>query len=204
MFPLCLHLDPDELIVYNYSPTQMHGLLCLFSAVKHGCVSDKHRICFLFLLLSPKRDFTTHCIVLTYLKITYTNRNKKTTQFIHFWSPHCVWVPHHHLESLLHILCERSESVSRHYLCIFPSFHIFHLKFQILFTKGSFCLLKQKKILFPVQTLFLRLCNELLAIWGLLLLGWLTSHRHLAVWHREQTFITHNALLTRCTGHGPR
>lgn len=144
MFPLCLHLDPDELIVYNYSPTQMHGLLCLFSAVKHGCVSDKHRICFLFLLLSPKRDFTTHCIVLTYLKITYTNRNKKTTPFIHFWSPHCVWVPHHHLESLLHILCKRSESVSRHYLRIFPSFHIFHLKFQILFSKGSFCLLKKK------------------------------------------------------------
>lgn len=138
-------------------------------------VSNKHRICFLFLLLSPKRDFTTYCILSTYLKITYPNRKKKN-QFIHFWSPHCFWVPHHQLERLLHILCQRSESVSWHYFYILPSSHIFPLEISNSFHKGFTLSAEAKKILFPAQTLSLTQCNELLVIWGLLLLGWLTSH----------------------------
>lgn len=40
--------------------------LFVFTSETWIYVSNKHRICFLFLLLSPKRDFTAYCILSTY------------------------------------------------------------------------------------------------------------------------------------------
>lgn len=189
----CIHLHPSS---------KELSVLFVFTSETWTYASDKLQICFLFLLLSPKRDFITYCRVLrTYLKITHTNQNEKTTGFTNFWPLHRFWVPHHQLERLLHILCQRSESVSWHYLYILPSFHIFHLKLQILFTRGSLCLLKPKKPLFPLQTLFLTQCNELLVVQGLFLVGWLTSRRYFcSLAQSANLHLTNNILLMRFTG----
>lgn len=122
--------------------------VCFHQWNMYLCLQQTQNLLFV-LLLSPKRDFTTYCVLSTHLKITYPNRSKKTAQFIHFWSPRCFWVPHHQLERLLHILCQRSESVSWHYLYILPSFHIFPLEISNSFHKGfTLCAEAKKKSCF--------------------------------------------------------
>lgn len=176
----CIHLHPSS---------KELPVLFVFTSETWIYVSDKLRICFLFLLLSSKRDCITCCRVLKiYLKITHTNQNEKTTLFTNFWPLHCFWVPHHQLERLLHILCQRSESVSWHYLYILPSFHIFHLKLQILFTRGSLCLLKPKPLCFLSK---LYSWHSATSFWSFRVYFWWNDSHHadtFAVWHRVQTF----------------
>jgi len=177
----CIHLHPSS---------KELSLLFVFTSETWIYASDKLRVCFLFLLLSHKRDFITHCTVLKiYLKITHTNQNEKTTRFTNFWPLHCFWVPHHQLERLLHILCQRSEFVFWHCLYTLPSFHIFHLKLQILFTRGSLCLLKPKNLHFLSK---LYSWHSATSFWSFRVYFWWNDSHHtdmFAVWHRAQAFI---------------
>lgn len=150
----CIHLHPGS---------KELSLLFVFTSETWIYAPDKLRICFLFLLLSPKRDFITYSRVLKiYLKITHTNQNEKTTQFTSFWSlfgsPTISWKD-------FFIFCAREVSLFLGIICTFfpPStFSTWNCKF---FSQGvHFVCWSQKTPLFPVQTLFLTQCNELLVV----------------------------------------
>lgn len=125
-------------------PCSNAPLLCLFSS----CVSNKHRICFLFLLLSPKRGFTTHCVLSACLNLLILTGIKRqlslftSDHHIAFGSPTTGW-------KSVFTFCAREVSLFLGIICtFFPPSTYFHLKFQILFTRGSLCLLKPKKSCF--------------------------------------------------------
>lgn len=72
----CIHLHPRSKDL---------PLLFVFTSETWICVSDKLRICFLFLLLSPRRDFITYRRVLKiHLEVTHINQSDKTARFTHF------------------------------------------------------------------------------------------------------------------------
>lgn len=165
------------------------------------CVSNKHRICFLFLLLSPKRGFTTHCVLSACLNLLILTGIKRhlslftSDHHIAFGSPTTGW-------KTFFTFCAREVSLFLGIICaFFPPSTYFHLKFQILFTRVHFVCLSQKN---PVsaQTVFLTQCSGLLVIWGLLLLG--SPHHTVTGLALGASLITHNSPLPCCPGHGPR
>lgn len=188
----CIHLHPRSKDL---------PLLFVFTSETWICVSDKLRICFLFLLLSPRRDFITYRRVLKiHLEVTHINQSDKTARFTHFWLPHWFWVPHRQLERFLQILCQRSESESWHYLYILPSFPTFHLKLQVLFTRGSLCLLKPKKPSFLSK---LYSWHSATSIWSLKVYFWKNDSHHYSL-AKGKLHLINNISLIRFTGPDPR
>lgn len=148
-------------------PCSNAPLLCLFSS----CVSNKHRICFLFLLLSPKRGFTTHCVLSACLNLLILTGIKR--QLSLFTSDHHIALgpPPPAGKASSHFVPEK-------WVCFLALFvhssllpHISTLNFKFFSQGVHFVCLSQKN---PVsaQTVFLTQCSGLLVIWGLLLLGW--------------------------------
>lgn len=111
------------------------------------CLQQTQNLLFVLAPVTQKGFHNTLCII-SLLELAYTNRNKKTAQFIHFWSPHCFGSPTTGWKSVF-TFCAREVSLFLGIICtFFPPSTYFHWKFQILFTRGSLCLLKPKKSCF--------------------------------------------------------
>lgn len=137
-------------------------LLFVFTSETWICASDKLRICFLFLLLSPRRDFITYRRVLK-IRLEVTNQWRESSVYSLSTTTLVLGPPPSAGKT-------SSDFVPEKWVCFLALFvHsslLPHFPLEIASSshKGFTLSAEAKKTLFPVQTLFLTQWNKLLVV----------------------------------------